>query len=337
MVTSLSENNKYNGVGKVYLFDGRSLSTVYSNPSRQSEIPAILQEIISMNPVKSQLFGFSIGDAKTDLDGNGFYDLVIGDPGKNAQNSHVYYSNSYIRLIHVDTIPKRVLFTNYGVDPVCPEDGYKFCQKIKITMENKGIPIIDPFEPDKLPAIQKWNFASDFTVRVKFSKQFVDTPKMNTVYVSTKLQYVTFGPQQNDSQEADIFVYGNFPEFFGATMVVNADTRISAGYLRLSKPSNGNPVLAPQISQEIEFSIGPLADVKLSVKPKRQQVILDQKKPNMTLAIEVTTLSGQEESFVEGNLEINLGGSNLGLIKASSTPGNIVSCRKDGNVHDKLL
>ncbi|XP_063717487.1 uncharacterized protein LOC134844636 [Symsagittifera roscoffensis] len=198
-------------------------------------------------------------------------------------------------------------------------------------MENRGIPIIDPFEPDKLPAIQKWNFASDFTVRVKFSKQFVDTPKMNTVYVSTKLQYVEFGPQQNDSQEADIFVYGNFPEFFGSTMVVNADTRISAGYLRLSKPSIGNPVLAPQISQEIEFSIGPLADVKLSVKPKRQQVILDQKKPNMTLAIEVTTLSGQEESFVEGNLEINLGGSNLGLIKASSTPGNIVSCRKDGS------
>ena len=82
---------------------------------------------------------------------------------------------------------------------------------------------------------------------------------------------------------------------------------------------------------------GPLADVKLSVEPKRQQVILDQKKPSMTLAIEVATLSGQEESFVEGVLKINLGGSNLSLIKASSTPGNIVSCRKDGNLLDKLL
>ena len=257
LVTSLNENNGHNGFGKVVLFSGRSLSTVYSNPWRQSEVPAFLQEIISTNPSSSQLFGFSIGEAKTDLDGNGFYDLVIGDPGKNAQNSHVYYSKSYIRLIHVNTIPKRVLFTNYSVDPTCPENGYKFCQKINITMENRGIPIIDPFEPDRPPYFQKWNFASYFYVQVKFSKQFVNTPKINTVFVSTKPQNVLFGPHI-DKQEAEIFVYGNLSEFFRAKVLVNADTRISSGTLELSKPSNGNPVLAPQISQEIELSIGPV-------------------------------------------------------------------------------
>ena len=225
LVTALTERNENNGRGKVYIFDGRSLSDIFSKSNRQNDYPEILQEIISTTPSKSQLFGFSIGEAKVDLDGNGFYDLVIGDPGKRAQNAHVFYSNNYIRLIHDDAIKKRFRF-DYGVDSSCPvSQNFKFCGKIQVVLQNRGVPIFSQVNRKERPTFKKWNFSKNFTVDVRFTKDQTSN-SLEQIFVWDGITECKFGPNI-DTVETAIFLYGNISEFFGAKISIIAETNVS--------------------------------------------------------------------------------------------------------------
>ena len=201
---------------------------------------------------------------------------------------------------------------------------------MNFTLENRGINRSDPLWPNRPPKPEKWAFKNSFTIYVHFSKQDVDDEKNKEVLVVDPIfSLYTFGPETN-SQNAYFFVCGNISKFFGLKMFIFAHTGMlhRGEKIELNRNYESDTVLASQISQRIDISIGPLADVNMKVIPKFKTVILGQLETNTSIEISVTTKSGQNESFVDGFLAVNLGESAITLINAISHPVSLVSCRQ---------
>ena len=255
--------------------------------------------------------------------------MVIGDPGKRAQNAHVFYSNNYIRLIHDDAIKKRFRF-DYGVDSSCPvSQNFKFCGKIQVVLQNRGVPIFSQVNRKERPTFKKWNFSKDFTVDVRFTKDQTSN-SLEQIFVWDGITECKFGPNI-DTVETAIFLYGNISEFFGAKISIIAETNVSGNNeISLRESYKGKTVLAPLITKDYDFYIGSSVELSLAAEPKRSTVILGQESKIWSMKFSVHNLMGKNIRLLDGLLQIYLPISSIKLLRASSDPHNIVSCRQEG-------
>ena len=318
MVTALTEDSK----GKVYLFSGRSLYSIMNSEGTKSQ-PTILQEFENTG---TGLFGFSIGETRSDLDENGFYDLIIGDPAKNNQKAYVYYANTIIRLLQPDGIQSKLIKDKRQIDASCPVDAisedFNFCSPLEVVLENRGV--YRRPSPEKDEELVPWTFTQDFDIDVSLEKE----PDQQLFKIYGNTQTVTFSGTKKST--VTFYVYGQIPTIYGATIHLKGLTALSAGStIKLDKTFEGETLLTPETFKDIDVSVSPLADVTLKATPQKATVILGNPQETLQIGAIVATRSGKDEHLVNGLLKLNLGTLSVGFSSATSNPSGIATCRKD--------
>ena len=327
LVTALEEERE-GGVGRVYLYSGRSLVNTRE--------PKILQELHESG---SKLFGFSIGDARTDLDQNGFYDLVIGDPGSQAQKAYVYYAKTFIRLVRYDGMIHRKLFKNHEVDSECPDKdakkkaGVNFCNSIEIVVENKGMIKPNIFQRDEAPEWQPWDFKRDFTLKVRLIK---DPKDLSDFMIHDDPQTVTIkAGGLNEAQKLKFWVYGDLADFYGDNVRLIAETTTSDAY-ELAQKFEGDILLSSETVRDAELSVGPEADVTMRVTKEKATVELGDVSP-VQLQVELKAKGAKTAKLINGDLIINIGTAPVKLTTAATVPENLATCEMKGKQWVSML
>ena len=287
--------------------------------------PTILQEFVNPN---TGLFGFSIGESRQDLDGNGFNDLVIGDPGNDNQKAYVYYANTIIRLIQPEGIQRKLIKEQKIIDKNCPVDRnsieYNFCEPLQVTLSNTGVLRKDDADPDIEAKIVPWSFKNAFDLEVSLEKE----PDTNLFKIFGDKQTVNF--DGTEQKIVTFYVYGQIPPLYGATVHLKALTALASGsVIELEEDYKGETLLSPETLKDLDVSVGPLADVTLQASPKQLTVVLGNPQETLVVGATVRTKSGEEEYLVNGVLKLNLGTLSVGFSSASSEPSGIATCRKE--------
>ena len=326
LISSLSEKKTdRSAIGKVYLFSGRSIYSLMQNTGRGTGRPEILQEFANTN---TELFGFSIGESRTDLDGNGFNDLVVGDPGKNNQRAYVYYAITTIKLLHSEGIQRKLLPGARKIHKSCPikntTEFFNFCEPFEVTLNNRGVLRKEGANPDTVAKLVPWKFVKPFRIDVSLEK--LEDSSLFKIYEVP--QTVVFDGTKNES--VIFYVYGQIPERYGATIQVRALTTVRDGDEVILEETYQVPTtLAKETFSAIDVSVSTLADVTLEADPKNLQVVFGDKKETIVVGAIIRTVSMQPEYLVNGILKLNLGTASVGFSTAKTSPAGVAACRKD--------